>query len=251
MRSTRRIAWFMGASLILASMILWQVVYARGRTNPEKLAADAREAIKRQQWPRAEQLLNRLALERPFTSADIGLRAQVELAIGRADAAVDLLRGIPETDPDAAGARLVAGQIENARHRARGAEALFRESLRLDPKLAVARRELILLYAMQARRAELNAQYRALAELVPLEYDDVFLWTNSFENLWVNNTIKSPLEQCLAADPEDRLSRLALAGVHVRLEPVRGGPGRACSTSRLGPGCAGLEGPHRSWSHAP
>ena len=31
-------------------------------------------------------------------------------------------------------------------------EALFLEAVRLDPKLARARRELILLYAMQARR---------------------------------------------------------------------------------------------------
>jgi tetratricopeptide (TPR) repeat protein len=72
------------------------------------------------------------------------------------------------------------------------------------------------LYAKQARRAELQAQYRALAELETLDYDDVLLWTSSFENLWVNNAIKSPLEECLAADPEDRMSRLALAGVLVR-----------------------------------
>ena len=62
----------------------------------------------------------------------------------------------------------------------------------------------------------MNAQYRALAELETLDYDDVFLWTNSYENLWVNSTIKAPLEALLAADPEDRLSRLALAGVFVR-----------------------------------
>jgi len=216
MRSSRRITWFIAASLILASLIVWKVVYARGRSSPDKLASDARMAIKRQLWPQAQQLLSRLAAERPLTSEDIGLRAQVELALGRTDAAIHLLRGIPDTDPDAAHARLIAGQIENSRHRARSAEALFHESLRLDPKLGLANRELIFLYAMQARRAELNAQYRALAELEPMDYDDVFLWTNSFENLWVNNTIKSHLEEYLAADPDDRLSRCALTGVLVR-----------------------------------
>src|SRR5262249_29243344 len=77
-------------------------------------------------------------------------------------------------------------------------------------------RELIFLSAMQARRAELATQFRALAELEPLGYDDVFLWMNSFENLWVNVTIESHLERFLAADRDDRLSRLALAAVRVR-----------------------------------
>src|SRR5205823_9610593 len=107
-------------------------------------------------------------------------------------------------------ARLVAGQIEKTRDRARRMEALFLESLRLDPKLALARRELIFLYAMQARRSDVNSQFRALAELEPLEFDDAFLWMNSFEDLWVNGVIRSHLERFLAADPEDRLSRLAL-----------------------------------------
>ncbi len=216
MSPSRRIAWFISVGLILASIIVWQVVYARVCAGPEMLVSYSREAIKRRQWPEAEKLLRRLAAERPLSAEEIGLQSEVQLALGRTNAAVSLLRGISETDPDAARARLVAGQIENSRHLARSAEALFCESLRLDPKLGLARRELIFLYAMQARRADLNAQYRALAELEPLNYDDVFLWTNSFENLWVNDTIKSHLEDFLAADPDDRLSRLALAGVHVR-----------------------------------
>ena len=152
----------------------------------------------------------------------MALRAELELGRGRDDRAVSLLAGIPETDPQAAGARLVAGQIEKVRDRARHMEALFLESLRLDPKLAQARRELILLYAMQARRADLNAQYRALAELEPLDYDDVFFWMNSFENRWINSLIRPQLERYLAADPEDRSSRLALAGVLVRYNELEG-----------------------------
>ena len=95
-------------------------------------------------------------------------------------------------------------------------EALFRESLGLDPGLAPARRELILLYAMQARRADLNDQYRALSALEPLNYEDVLLWTASLEDIWINETIRTQLGRYLAADPEDRPSRLALAGVLLR-----------------------------------
>jgi tetratricopeptide (TPR) repeat protein len=135
---------------------------------------------------------------------------------GRAREAIILLTEIPESDPLAARARVVAGQIENSLGRARRAEALFLEALELDPKLAPARRELILLYAKQARRMDVNTQFRALAELEPLSFEDVFLWTNSFEDLWVNDTIRPHLERFLAADSEDRQSRLALAGVLIR-----------------------------------
>jgi tetratricopeptide (TPR) repeat protein len=126
---------------------------------------------------------------------------------------VRILTDIPETDDLATSARLVAGQIEKSRHRIRRAEALFLDALRLDPRLAQARRELILIYGMQARRADLKTQYRALAEITPLQFDDVLLWTVGSEDIWINDTIRPELEKFLTADPEDRASRLALAEV--------------------------------------
>jgi Flp pilus assembly protein TadD len=194
----------------------------RAHSDPAELAAQTRLALRDRQWSRAEDLLARLARRRPPTADDVVLRAELELGIGRPDQAVALLTGIPESDSHAARARLVAGQIEKSRDRARGMEALFREALRLDPRLTAARRELIFLYGMQARRADLNAQYRALAELEPLGYDDVFLWMNSFENRWINDLIQSHLERYLTADLGDRLSRLALAGVLVRYNDLEG-----------------------------
>jgi tetratricopeptide (TPR) repeat protein len=110
----------------------------------------------------------------------------------------------------------VAGQIEKKRNRVRPAEALLLEALRLDPRLALAHRELIVIYAMQARRADLNDQFRALAELEPLKFDDVLLWTASLEDIWINDTIRGELERYLAADPQDRQSRLALGSVLLR-----------------------------------
>src|SRR5262249_12383183 len=158
---------------------------------------------------RAETLLKKLAELRPPNSDDIALSAELELGLGRPEESVRLLTGIPGTDPRAGRARLVAGQIEKSRGRARAAESLFLEAARLDPRLGAAHRELMLLYATQARRLDINGQFRILAELEPLSYEDVFLWTTSFEDLWVNNTIRAPLERFVATDPEDRTSRLA------------------------------------------
>jgi tetratricopeptide (TPR) repeat protein len=172
--------------------------------------------LDKRQLSRAESLLAQLARRRPPTANDVRLRAELELRRGRLDLAVRPLAEIPETDPDAASARLRAGQIEKRRDRARRMEARFREALRLDPKLALAHRELILLYAMQARRADLNAQYRALSALEPLTCEDALFWTASLEDIWINETIQTQLDRYLAADPDDRSSRLALADLSAR-----------------------------------
>jgi tetratricopeptide (TPR) repeat protein len=205
------------AGVILSGLgIVLVSVRGRGHSSSGELAAAARVALKNRQWDRAEALLTRRAERGSPTIDDLALRAELELGRGRVDQAVNLLTGAPESDPLAPRARLVAGQIEMSRDRARSAEARFLEALRLDPKLAPAHRELILLFAMQARRTALNAQFRALAELEPLGFDDVFVWTTSLENLWVNGVSQSNLERFLAADPEDRLSRLVLAEVLLR-----------------------------------
>ncbi len=208
--------WLVAGATILGIGGVLAAVRDRNHSAPAELAAETRLAIKHHQWSHARSLLAQLSHWRSPTADDIALWAELEVGCGQVDQAVSLLRGIPESDPSAGRTRLVAGQIEKSRNRARSAEALFLEALRLDPKLARARRELIFLYAMQARRADLNAQFRALAELEPLDFDDVFLWTNSLEDRWVNDLIRSHLQRFLAADPLDRLSRLTLAAVVLR-----------------------------------
>jgi tetratricopeptide (TPR) repeat protein len=202
------------ASLVLGLTVL--VVWRRSVSTPQQLAAAARRSLQAGRLSQAESLLKRVS-ERWKGSADFAsVQAELDLARGRPDDAIDRLRSIPAVDPAAARARLVAGQIEKNRNRVRAAEALFLEALRVDPRLALARRELIVIYAMQARRAELNDQFRALAELEPLKFDDVLLWTASLEDIWINETIRADLERYLAADPDDRQSRLALGSVLLR-----------------------------------
>ena len=104
-----------------------------------------------------------LAQLRQPTPQDWMLRAQVSLARERIDEALTALASIPDDHRLAPQARLRAGQIELRRHRARVAEQLFREAIRLDPGLAAAHRELIYILGYQLRRDDLVAEFRASA----------------------------------------------------------------------------------------
>ncbi len=181
--------------------------------DPDSLADEARRAVATREWSRAEALLDRLSRLRPRDPADTLLRADFERGRGRPDAALDALARISDGDPLAPKARLMAGQIERERGRLRRAESALLAALRLDPKRIQARRELIYLYGMQGRRPDMSAQFRALSELVPLDHRDMLLFTLNYEDIWRNSSVRADLERFLAADPEDRWSRLALAEV--------------------------------------
>jgi tetratricopeptide (TPR) repeat protein len=216
MRLVSRHAWVLaGAALLFLGIGLF-AARDRGPSDPARVTSEVRRALKDGRWSRADTLLKRLAELRPPNADDVSLRAEMELGRGRPEESVRLLTSIPTSDPHAGRARLVAGQVEKSRGRARRAESLFLEATRLDPGLAAAHRELMLLYASQARRSDVNDRFRILERLEALSYEDALLWTTSFEDLWVNNTIRPPLERFVAADAEDRTSRLALAGVFVR-----------------------------------
>jgi tetratricopeptide (TPR) repeat protein len=111
----------------------------------------------------------------------------------------------------AAQARLMAGQIELRRDRVRFAEQSFRAALRLDPGVVQAHRELIYIYGMQLRRPELTSEFLALSKLTKLTFDNVFHWCLLRNNSWEPGEAIESLSRYIAADPEDRWSRLALA----------------------------------------
>lgn len=212
----RRIGiWMVFAAVILAAGVA-VAVRNGSRPDPRALRAEIHRAAAAARWDRAGVLLDRLAeVQAPDTEATL-LRAEVANGQGRPDDALALLDALPDHAPGAARARLYAAQLERNRHRIRRAEARLLDAVALEPGLPQARRELIYLYGMQARREELAAQFRALAELGPLDQNELMMWTASHEDIWVNDSIEDDLQRFLDADPEDRQSRLALAEVHLR-----------------------------------
>jgi hypothetical protein len=145
------------------------------------------------------------------TPGDRTLRAQVDVARKRPDDALSELSRVPDEHPAATQARLLAGQIELRRNRVRIAERYLREAVRLDPKQVMAHRELIYIYGYQLRRRELDAEFRALAGLTDLTFDNVFHWCLLKNSKWEPGEAAETLASFAEADPEDRWSRLALA----------------------------------------
>ena len=91
------------------------------------------------------------------------------------------------------------------------AEAAFRRSIELDPKQTQAYRELVYLYALECRKAECDAQFRALVRLTTFDYVLAFAWGQNDCEIWDPNEAITVLRAIVANDPADRFSRLALA----------------------------------------
>ena len=165
----------------------------------------------------AEAAANRLSRLREPTALDCMLRAQLDIAHGRAEEAVAGLMRVPDGHPMAAQAHLMAGQVELRRHRARFAEQYFRKALQLNPKLVQAHRELIYILGHQLRRTELNAEFLALSQLTELTFDNVFHWCLMRTALWEPSTALKELLPFVETDPEDHWSRLAIADNYRRM----------------------------------
>jgi tetratricopeptide (TPR) repeat protein len=162
-------------------------------------------------YDRASAILDRRAKEDEPTSLDRMLRARIAESRGRLVEALDHLRSIPDSDPIASNAWLKVGQIELARRNARGAEVALLRSVALSADQIQAYRELAYIYAVQRRRGDCDAQFRALAKRVHFDYVLAFAWCQNYCRLWDPKEARTALSGFVEFDPDDRPSRLALA----------------------------------------
>ena len=80
----------------------------------------------------------------------------------------------------------------------------------LNPEQIQPYRELAYLYAVERRRVECDAQFRALAKRMPLDYVLAFAWCQNYCRIWDPNDACRVLDGFVAFDPDDRSCRLAL-----------------------------------------
>jgi tetratricopeptide (TPR) repeat protein len=183
------------------------------REDPADLEYRARVNVAGGRLEDAEVNLARLARIRPLTVPERLLRAQVARDRGRLDEALAVLEGPREPKQGFDAALLTArrGMLEMERRRFRAAEAQLNRALALDPGRAEARRQLIDLYALQGRSAEIATQARALAKAGTLDFFYLYVWTLGQREGLDPAERAEVLERAVEADPDDRVSRLALA----------------------------------------
>ncbi len=126
-----------------------------------------------------------------------------------------------DSDPDAAVIWQARGMLEFERDHAGAAEAALLQALARDPKLVDARRGLVDLYAILARKNELGAELGALARTSVLTFDDLYLACLGRRQNVTPAELAAKLEQMLPNEPAgsalERTIRLALAENERRL----------------------------------
>jgi tetratricopeptide (TPR) repeat protein len=203
-------AWAAVAVVLIGALGALGAWRARGRleADPERIRREAEADIRDGRYERAAAALARL---REPTSRDRLARAEAARALGRPDEALAELAAIPDGDPAAPRARLMTGEIELRRDRIRRGEEALQAALKLDPTLVPAHRQLIYVDGMLLRRRQLNEHFHALARLGPLNFTDVFNWCLTRNAVWEPHERVGDLRRFVAADPDDRGSRVSLA----------------------------------------
>jgi tetratricopeptide (TPR) repeat protein len=238
-RNRLRLAIFILTAAV-AALGAWSYREIRRQApSPDALWAQAQADLREDRLDRAEQAVARLARLRAPTAPDRLVRGQLAVARRRPDEAIAELALVPDDHPLAAQARLLAGQVELRRDRFRFAEDAFRAAIRIDPKLVQAHRELIYIYGFQLRRAELAGEFLALSGLIDLGFKEMFHWGLLRNESWEPSGAAEALARCVAADPGDRWSRLALAENERRMGLL---DQAEATLAALGPGDAGALG---------
>ncbi len=198
---------------IVAGALAWR---SRPGPDPIALLERAQSETRAGRYAGAEAALDRLARLRPPTPTDHMVRAEVASAMGRDQVALDELALVPAGDPAGPMARLRSGLIEVKRGRLRAAEGHFLAASAGDPRAPQPRRELAYIYALQHRFGDLDRQFKALSDLDGLDDKSLVTWSRIRSANWNAAGDMEALERAVAADPEDRLSRLVLAEGRLR-----------------------------------
>jgi tetratricopeptide (TPR) repeat protein len=191
----------------LGALAAWGAL-KRQDVDPDRIRQQVESDLRSGRYEQAAAALARLHRSTP---RDDFLKAQVARALGHPDEALADLAGIPDSDPSAAQARLLAGDIELRRDCVHRAEVALLAALELDPNLVQAHGQLIYIYGMLLRRRELNEHFLALSRLAPMTFDNVFHWCLTRNAVWEPHERALDLKRFVAADPHDRGSRVALA----------------------------------------
>jgi|694.fasta_scaffold35255_2 tetratricopeptide (TPR) repeat protein len=205
------IASFTAGLLLVIGIWLWPALTTASRTN-DQITIEFDQALATKNLEQASRLADQY--QRQSNSKDHRLpmiQARLELANGQDSEALKKLESIPDQSPFASTARQLTGQLYLRANRLVPAEKAYLDAIRLDPKIVQPRRELIYIYAIQLRRRELRNIFLELSTISPMTFQNVFHWCLTRGNDWEPDEIVADMTKFLAADPQDKWSRIALA----------------------------------------
>jgi len=191
--------------------------YRKPALGADEIWEQAQRDLEEGRYPQVERALNQIGRLRAPTPFDWYLRASLANLRDRPDEALADLARVPDRHALGSRARMLTGQIERKRARVRFAEEAFLAALAIDPSLVQAHRELIYIYGMQLRRAELSREFLALKKLNAFTFKNAFHWCLLRNNSWEPREAAADLSRFVATDPLDRWSRLALADNYRRM----------------------------------
>ena len=200
--------WVAAAVIVGTSALAAWGAWSRIGADPARIRQETEADLKAGRYEHAAAALARLS---NLTARDYFVKAQVAKALRHPDEALAALATIPDDDPAAPQARLLAGQIELRRDRAQRAVAALLAAVALDPTLVQAHRTLVYIDGILLRRRELNEHFQALARLAPMNFHEVFSWCLTRNTVWEPQERARVLKRFVAADPDDPWSRTALA----------------------------------------
>lgn len=178
----------------------------------EALAQDFDAALSAKKFDEAIDIFTQIRRTAPPNDERVLIaEARLNLALKRDARALEILEKIPDSSPLAASSRQIAGQVYLRASKLVPAEKYLKEAVRLEPGNAPALRELIYIYGLQLRRQELRQAFEQLSKVAPMGFQNVFHWCLTRGNDWEPDEIVEDMTRFIAADPNDRWSRIALA----------------------------------------
>lgn len=174
----------------------------------ETLWREARGAADVEAWDRVESALARRAWYRPADPDAIELRVTAALRRGDRQTAIDALKAVPDSSPLAVKAHLMRGRILKEAYRPAEAIDAFRAVLRLDPTQAEAHRELIIIFGIERRAGEQEAQLWELHDRAGATIEALRILAQSIVIIPPGALDKSAdegsvLRRCLETTPDD------------------------------------------------
>ena len=207
----------LGFPVVAVILLIAAVAVPLLDSDPERLFLEAQADAKAGRYEKAMRMVKSLRRLRPPLPRDHLLEAQVAGGLDQIDVAVKALDAIPYSDPLGEVAHLSLGQLEARRGRHRSAETAFQQTIANWPKNTQARKELVYIYSIQRRLDRLDEQLEALERLGALDATHLLHWARVRHDRWSAAADLGPLLRYVAAEPEDRSSRLSLAEALVLL----------------------------------